>query len=216
MGQAQGAGSLLTPDQTDEHEPGATARLVAVPPPSREALETLLSRTAAGDQEAFASLYDAVAPRVHGLARRVVRDPALAEEVTQEVFLQVWREAARFDPARGSALAWLLTLTHRRAVDRVRAEQAQSDRLHRYESRSSTTPYDVTAERATERLEAVRVRRALDDVGEPHRSALELAYLEGLTHQEVAERTGVPLGTAKTRIRDGLRKLRHTMTGGER
>lgn len=216
MGQAQGAGSLLTPDQTDEHEPGASARLVAVPPLSRDALETLLSRAAAGDQEAFASLYDAVAPRVHGLARRVVRDAAVAEEVTQEVFLQVWREASRFDPARGSALAWLLTLTHRRAVDRVRAEQAQSDRLHRYESRSSTTPYDVTAERATERLEAVRVRRALDDVGEPHRSALELAYLEGLTHQEVAERTGVPLGTAKTRIRDGLRKLRHTMTGGER
>lgn len=215
MGQASGAGSFLTPDPTHHHEPGAPARLVAVPPSAPDHLDLLL-RVAAGDQDAFATLYDAVAPRVHGLARRVVRDPALAQEVTQEVFLQVWREADRFDPARGSALAWLLTLTHRRAVDRVRAEQAQSDRLRRYESRSTATPYDTTAEEATQRLEAGRVRRALDEVGEPHRSALELAYLEGLTHQEVAERTGVPLGTAKTRIRDGLRKLRHAMTGGGR
>ncbi|GGK69550.1 ECF RNA polymerase sigma factor SigK [Ornithinimicrobium pekingense] len=216
MGQASGAGSLLTPDPTHHHEPGTAARLAAVPPPARNDLAELLAQVAEGDQESFADLYDAIAPRVHGLARRVVRDPAMAEEVTQEVFLQVWREARRFDPSRGSALSWLLTLTHRRAVDRVRAEQAQSDRLHRYESRSSTTPYDTTAEQATQRLEAGRVRRALDGVGEPHRSALELAYLEGLTHQEVAERTGVPLGTAKTRIRDGLGKLRHAMTGGER
>ena len=213
MGQAARAGTLLTSDPTDHHEPGVPARLVAVPTVVDD-LDRLLTRAAAGDQDAFASLYDAVAPRLHGLARRVVRDPALAEEVIQEAFLQVWREASRFDPSRGSALAWMLTLTHRRAVDRVRAEQAQSDRLHRYESRSATTPYDTTVEQATRRLDAGRVRRALDDVGEPHRSALELAYLEGLTHQEVAERTGVPLGTAKTRIRDGLRKLRHAMTGG--
>lgn len=172
-------------------------------------------RVAGGDQEAFAALYDTLGARVHGLARRVVRDPAIAEEVTQEVFLQAWREAHRFEPGRGTALSWVLTLTHRRAVDRVRAEQAQSDRLHRYESRSTVTPYDTTAEQASERLEAGRVRRALEKVGEPHRSALELAYLEGLTHREVAERTGVPLGTAKTRIRDGLHKLRHAMTGGE-
>ncbi len=172
-------------------------------------------RVAGGDQEAFAHLYDAVAPRLHGLARRVVRDPAMAEEVMQEVFLQVWREASGFDQSRGSGLAWLLTLTHRRAVDRVRSEQAQSDRLHRYESRSSTTPYDTTAEQAVGRMEASRVRRALDEVGEPHRTTLELAYLGGLTHSEVAARMGVPLGTAKTRIRDGLRKLRHAMTGGE-
>ncbi|WP_407669363.1 ECF RNA polymerase sigma factor SigK [Ornithinimicrobium avium] len=170
---------------------------------------------AAQDREAFAQLYDAVAARVHGLAVRVVRDPAIAEEVTQEVFLQVWREASRFDPGRGSALAWLLTLTHRRAVDRVRSEQAQSDRLRRYEARTSTTAYDSTAEQATQRMEAARVRRALDDVGEPHRSALELAYFEGLTQREVAERMGVPLGTAKTRLRDGLRKVRTAMRGGE-
>lgn len=177
-------------------------------------LDTQLGRVARGDRAAFADLYDAVAPRVYGLTQRVVRDPAIAEEVTQEVFLQVWREADRFDASRGSAWAWLLTLTHRRSVDRVRAEQAQSDRLHRYEAQTSSRPFDTTAEEAVERVEAGRVRTALDLVGEPHRTALQLAYLEGLTHREVAQRTGVPLGTAKTRIRDGLRKIRHTMTGG--
>jgi RNA polymerase sigma-70 factor, ECF subfamily len=215
VGQAARAGSLLSHDPTHPTEPGAPARLVAVTAPAADGLEALLGRVADGDQDAFADLYDAVAPRLHGLARRIVRHPAVAEDVTQEAFLQVWREAARFDPARGSALAWLLTLTHRRAVDRVRAEQAQSDRLRRYESRSVTTPYDTTAEDVVARLDAGRVRRALDVVGEPHRTALTLAYLEGLTHREVAERTGVPLGTAKTRIRDGLRKIRHAMTGGE-
>lgn len=214
MGQAQGAGSLLTRDLPAE--PGERARLTAVPTPKVENLANLIAQVAQGDQSCFADLYDAVAPRVHGLAVRVVRDQHLAQEVTQEVFLQVWREASRFDPARGSAMAWLLTLTHRRAVDRVRAEQAQSDRLARYESLTSSTPYDSTAEEATLRVAATGVRRALEDVGEPHRTALELVYLDGLTHREVAERTGVPLGTAKTRIRDGLLKVRHVMTGGER
>lgn len=214
MGQASGAGTLLSRVPGRRPEPGTRARLVAVEPPPRE--EALLLEAATGDQLAFAALYDAVAPRLYGLARRVVRDETIAEEVTQEVFLQVWREASRFDPARGSALAWLLMLTHRRAVDRVRSEHAQSERLHRYESHRSTTPYDTTAEHAVERLEAGVVRRALDQVGEPHRTALELAYLEGLTHSEVAARTGVPLGTAKTRIRDGLRKMRNAMPGGER
>lgn len=179
------------------------------------AVDALLLRLAAGDRAAFTDLYDAVAPRVFGLVRRVVRDQAIAEEVTQEVFLQVWQDAGRFDPSRGSALAWLLTLTHRRSVDRVRSEQAQSDRLHRYEARGTPVPYDTTADEAVGRIEAGRVRRALDLVGEPHRTALRLAYLNGLTHRQVAEHTGVPLGTAKTRIRDGLHKIRHVMSGGE-
>lgn len=213
MGQAQGAGSLLTRDLPAE--PGERARLTAVPTPKVENLANLIAQVAQGDQSCFADLYDAVAPRVHGLARRVVRNPTLAEEVTQEVFLQVWREASRFDPDKGSALAWLLTITHRRAVDRVRSEQAQSDRLLRYESQQSATPYDSTVEQVTLRSEATRVRRALEVVGEPHRSTLELVYLDGLTHSEVAARTGVPLGTAKTRIRDGVRKVRKVMEGGE-
>ncbi|HSP60021.1 MAG TPA: ECF RNA polymerase sigma factor SigK [Ornithinimicrobium sp.] len=198
MGPPQGAGSLLSPATADPTD-----------------LATLLLRVAAQDQPAFADLYDAVAARVHGLALRVLRNPTMAEDVTQEVFLQVWREAAGFDPARGSALAWLMTLAHRRAVDRVRSEEAQSARLHRYESLQTTVPFDSTAEAGELRWEAARVRRAIDTVGEPHRTTLILAYFEGLTHREVAERTQVPLGTAKTRIRDGLRKMRQVMAGGE-
>ncbi|QFG70362.1 sigma-70 family RNA polymerase sigma factor [Ornithinimicrobium pratense] len=197
------------PPGSDPSTAGAARSSGAAP------LDSLLGQVGRGDRAAFADLYDAVAPRLYGLAQRVVRDAAIAEEVTQEVFLQVWREADRFSPARGSALAWLLTLTHRRSVDRVRSEQAQSDRLHRYESHVTSVPYDTTAEEAVGRVEAGRVRTALDLVGEPHRTALQLAYLEGLTHREVAQQTGVPLGTAKTRIRDGLHKIRHAMTGGE-
>lgn len=198
MGPAQGAGSSLSPAA-----------------PDRTDLAALLLRVADQDQAAFADLYDAVAARVHGLALRVLRNPAMAEDVTQEVFLQVWREAPGFDPARGSALAWLMTIAHRRAVDRVRSEEAQSARLHRYESLHEAAPFDSTAEAGELRWEAARVRRAIDMVGEPHRTTLMLAYFEGLTHREVAERTQVPLGTAKTRIRDGLRKMRQVMTGGE-
>jgi RNA polymerase sigma-70 factor, ECF subfamily len=174
-------------------------------------LADALLRTASGDQGAFSQVYDAVAGRLHGLVLRVVRNPAIAEEVTQEVFLQVWRTADGFDPGRGSALSWLMTLAHRRAVDRVRSEQAQSDRMDRYETLHRTEPYDVTAEEVQQRWDASRVRVALDEVGEPHRSALELAYFEGLTHREVAERLDIPLGTAKTRIRDGLRKTRDVL-----
>lgn len=178
-------------------------------------LSTLLQRVAQQDQAAFAALYDATSPRLYGLALRVLRNPAMAEEVTQEVLLQVWREAGAFDPARGSALAWLMTITHRRAVDRVRAEEAQSARLRRYETLHETAPFDSTAEAGELRWEAARVRNAIDEVGEPHRTTLILAYFEGMTHREVAERTQVPLGTAKTRIRDGLRKMRQVMAGGE-
>lgn len=198
MGPPQGAGAFLSPATTD---PGD--------------LSALLLRVAGQDQSAFADLYDAAAARIHGLALRVLRNPTMAEDVTQEVFLQVWREAAGFDPARGSALAWLMMLAHRRAVDRVRSEEAQSARLHRYESLHETTPFDSTVEAGELRVEATRVRSAIDTVGEPHRTALVLAYFEGLTHREVAERTEVPLGTAKTRIRDGLRKMRQQMSGGE-
>ncbi|WP_122260670.1 ECF RNA polymerase sigma factor SigK [Ornithinimicrobium cerasi] len=197
MGPTQGTGPFLSPQI-------GTADL-----------SILLQRVAQRDQAAFAELYDATAPRVYGLALRVLRNPTMAEEVAQEVLLQVWREADKFDPARGSALAWLLTITHRRAVDRVRSEEAQSARLRRYEALHENVPFDSTAEAGELRSEASRVRSAIDLVGEPHRTTLILAYFEGLTHREVAERTQVPLGTAKTRIRDGLRKMRQVMAGGE-
>lgn len=178
-------------------------------------LSGLIQAAAQGDQGSFAALYDATAPRVLGLVLRVLRDRAQAEEVTQEVFLQVWRSAGSFDPSRGSALAWLLTLAHRRAVDRVRSAQAQSKRDLAYESQHVDTPFDSTAESAQERMEATRVRSALDVLTSPQRSAIELAFFDGLTHREVSERLGVPLGTAKTRIRDGLKRMREQMGGGQ-
>lgn len=171
----------------------------------------LLRRSASGDESAFGELYDAISARVHGLVLRVVRDPAQSEEVTQEVFLEVWRQAARYDAARGSALAWVLTIAHRKAVDRVRSTEAARGRDVTYGVASVDVEHDSTAETVVERLDAERVHRALDTLTEAQRGALELAYLSGYTHTEVASLLNLPLGTAKTRIRDGLIRLRDTL-----
>jgi len=174
-------------------------------------LVELLGRSARGDQAAFARLYDDTAPRVHGLVLRVVRDPAQAEEVTQEVFLEVWRTASRFDRSRGSALSWLLTMAHRRAVDRVRSAEAASRNETTYHRQNPAVEHDQTAETAESSLEARRVRDALDALTDVQREALELAYFGGYTHTEVATMLDLPVGTAKTRIRDGLIRMRDTM-----
>lgn len=176
-------------------------------------LAALLSAVAAGDQQAFAEIYDATAARVFGLVHRVLRDRAQAEEVTQEVFLQVWRSAGSFDPSRGSGLTWILTLAHRRAVDRVRSAAARTAREGAYASQRDPGAQDSTAEKVEARMEAQAVRTALEGLSETQRSAIELAFFDGLTHPEVSSRLGVPLGTAKTRIRDGLRKLRNELGG---
>ncbi len=181
--------------------------------PTPELLGDLLERVAVGDQQAFATFYDAVSPRVYGLVVRILRDPAQSEEVAQEVFVQVWREAGSFDITRGSALSWLLTVAHRRAVDRVRSESAQSKREVVYESRNVTPAFDSTSEAVESRWDARTVRRELAELRDTQREAIELAYFEGLTHREVSERLGLPLGTAKTRIRDGLSRLRQQMGG---
>jgi RNA polymerase sigma-70 factor, ECF subfamily len=150
-------------------------------------LASLLRQSSWGDEGAFALLYDAVAPRLFGLVLRVVRDPAQSEEVTQEAFLEIWRTSTRFEPDRGSALGWMMTIAHRKAVDRVRSAAAQAS------------------------LEAERVRKALQTLTPAQRNALELAFFGGYTHTEVAAMLDLPLGTAKTRIRDGLIRLRHTL-----
>lgn len=175
------------------------------------ALEGWLSACARGDEQAFGRLYDATAPRVFGLVLRILRDRAQSEEVTQEVYHQAWLHSARFDPERGSALAWLLTLAHRRAVDRVRAAEAATRRDVAYEARTRPTAYDETAETVENRIEARRVRAALDRLSDKQRDAIELAYFGGHTHTEVAGILDVPLGTTKTRIRDGLLRLRDTL-----
>jgi RNA polymerase sigma-70 factor (ECF subfamily) len=177
-------------------------------------LGLLLNRAARGDKAAFAELYDATASRVHGLALRVVRDPAQAEEVTQEVYLEVWRQASRYDAARGSALAWLMTITHRKAVDRVRSAEAATRRDIAYEQTNRTVEHDTTAEAAHAGLEARRVRAAMAQLTDVQREAIELAYFGGYSHSEVAALLDLPVGTAKTRIRDGLIRLRDTIGVG--
>jgi RNA polymerase sigma-70 factor, ECF subfamily len=178
-------------------------------------LADLLRSSARGDEAAFTQLYDETAARVHGLVLRVVRDPAQAEEVTQEVYLQAWRSAAQYDEQRGSALAWLMTLAHRRAVDRVRAAEAASRQDTTYHQRSQVVDHDTTAEAAEASMEARRVRSALGELTQVQRQALELAYFGGYTHTEVATMLDLPVGTAKTRIRDGLIRLRDAMGVGQ-
>ena len=184
-------------------EPEQTRQQVTTTPVD---VDELMSQVADGDQDAFAALYDAVAPRVYGLIRRVVRDAALAEEVAQEALVEVWRNASRFDRARGSAAGWIFTIAHRRAVDRVRAEQAAAERERR--TARASVPFDDVVEEVTARLEQHAVRRCLDALTRVQREAILLAYYRGLTYPEVADRLGAPLPTIKTRMRDGLIRLR--------
>lgn len=174
-------------------------------------LAALVAASARGDDGAFARLYDAVSARLYGLVLRVVRDPAQAEEVAQEAFLEIWRQSARFDPRVGSPMGWMLTIAHGKAVDRVRSAQAATHREDSYGARTQERSFDTTSDQVESRLDAQRVRRALDALTDTQRGAVELAYLGGYTHTEVAGLLGVPLGTAKTRIRDGLIRLRDTL-----
>ncbi len=177
-------------------------------------LGELLRRSSRGDEAAFAELYDATSARVYGLVLRVVRDPAQAQEVTQEVFLETWRTASRFDAQRGSAISWILTISHRKGVDRVRSAEAASRRDTSYHQTNHTVAHDTTAESAATVIEGQRVRQAMADLTVAQRTALELAYFGGYTHTEVATMLDLPVGTAKTRIRDGLIRLRDTMGVG--
>lgn len=189
---------------TDSAEPAADHG----PAPTEPSSEELLLAVAAGDQAAFARLYDRLAPRVFGLVRQLLRDAAQAEEVTQEVFVELWQTAPRFDATRGTVLSWALTLSHRRAVDRVRAAQASRERDLRIGARDWAPEHDSVAEHVELRLESRRVQAALDRLTELQRQAVTLAYYGGYSHSEVAELLAVPLGTVKTRIRDGMIRLR--------
>jgi len=177
-------------------------------------LDDLLAAVARGDQAAFARLYDACAGHVYGLVRRVLRDPAQSEEVAQEVLVEVWRTAPRYDPCRGTALGWILTIAHRRAVDRVRSEQASRRREDADGRARPADAHDAVAEEVELRLEHQQVRRALASLTALQREAVELAYYGGYTHREVADLLGAPLGTVKTRLRDGLLRLRDEMGVG--
>ncbi|PZF55369.1 RNA polymerase subunit sigma [Curtobacterium sp. MCSS17_008] len=173
--------------------------------------DDLLARVATGDQSAFSELYDALSGRVLGLVTRLLKDRAQSEEVTQEVFLEVWQQATRFDRSRGTAASWVLTMAHRRAVDRVRASQASHDRDTRVGIRDLEAGFDQVSESVEIRIEHERVSRALGRLTEFQRQAVQLAYYGGYSHSEMAERLGVPIGTVKTRLRDGMIRLRDEM-----
>ncbi|MDA4895465.1 ECF RNA polymerase sigma factor SigK [Streptomyces sp. MS2A] len=175
---------------------------------ARDAVADLLVRIATDDRDAFAELYDLLSGRVFGLILRVVVNRAQSEEVLQEVFLEIWQSAARFAPNRGQGRSWILTIAHRRAVDRVRSSQAGSDRDVRAGIRDLGVPYDSVAEQAELGIEGRRVVAALGELPEPQRDALVLAYYGGYSQSEIAAMTATPLGTVKTRMRDGLSRLR--------
>ena len=181
---------------------------VAVDPGAGPTLTDLLLRIARQDQAAFALFYQQTSKRVYGLARRVLIDPELSEDATQEVYLQVWNTADRFDPAMGSPMAWLMTLAHRRAVDRVRSEQSATDREARYGAATQTIDHDDVVDTVTQRLEAESVVRCLGTLTETQQESVKLAYYGGLTYREVAEKLGVAVPTIKSRIRDGLIRLK--------
>lgn len=178
------------------------------------ALADLLARSGRGDEAAFAAFYDATSSRAYGLALRVVRNPAHAEEVAQEAYLDAWRSSSRYDARLGSAAGWLLTIVHRKAVDRVRSVEASSRRDESWQHHTRPVEHDETAEAVESSLDAQRVRGAVATLTAVQREAVELAYFGGYTHTEVATMLDVPIGTAKTRIRDGLIRLRDSMGVG--
>jgi RNA polymerase sigma-70 factor, ECF subfamily len=174
---------------------------------NREDLAQLLARVARGDHQAFETVYGQLAGPVYGMVRQVLRDPAQSEEVAQEVLLEIWRVASRYDRDKGSPAAWALTIAHRRAVDRVRSETACTRREH--DAAAGLLPasasHDEVADTVAASIEQQRVRRCLDGLSALQRESVTLAYY---SHAQVAALLGVALGTVKTRIRDGLIRLR--------
>jgi RNA polymerase sigma-70 factor, ECF subfamily len=171
-------------------------------------LNDLLGLVAGGDEGAFGQLYDQSSGRVFGLVRRLLKDSAQSEEVTQEIFLEVWQNAKRYDPNKGSATTWILTMAHRRAVDRIRSSQSTRDRDQKIGLRDLEREYDSVSESVEIKVEHERVGEALKRLTELQRQAVTLAYYGGYSHTEVAEMLKVPIGTVKTRLRDGMIRLR--------
>lgn len=170
----------------------------------------LVERTAIGHETAFNELYSVTRARVYNQVNRVVQNPSLAAEVTQDVFVELWIHAQRYDHTMGSVMAWLLTIARRRAIDRVRQEEGSHRRDTRYADDHPTKEVDVF-DSVSRLIDAEHIRMALRDLTDRQRQAVELAYLDGYANLEIADLLGIPLGTTKTRIRDGLTRLQTTM-----
>ncbi|MBG6182034.1 ECF RNA polymerase sigma factor SigK [Arthrobacter sp. CAN_A1] len=180
-----------------------------------QTLAGLLRLAGQGDQDAFTAFYHLTSRRVYGLARRVIVDAEIAHDATQEIFVIVWKNAHKYNPTLGTPLAWLLTITHRKAVDKVRSEQATINRQTRWGITNHTPEYDVVAETVTTRAETQSVITCLKSLSPIQQEAINLAYYNGLTYREVAEHLSIPLPTIKTRIREGLKHLRVCLDYGE-
>ncbi len=198
-------GVMETPNAPN---PEGSAAVTDPPADISQRLSTLLAAVARGDQAAFAEFYQLTSRRVFGMARRVLIDPELSEDTTQEVFLQVWQNAAKFDPQAGSPLSWLMTISHRRAVDKVRSTQSSTDREAKYGASTQDIDHDSVSDEVGSRLEAEAVVRCLETLTETQQESVRLAYYGGLTYREVAERLNAAVPTIKSRIRDGLIRLK--------
>jgi RNA polymerase sigma-70 factor (ECF subfamily) len=174
-------------------------------------LSELMILSARGHEDAFAELYDLTSARIYGLILRLLRSAEHSAEVTQEVYIEVWRQAARYVPEKGSVLAWMTTMAHRRAVDRVRSVTSETAREQRYSRQSGDREVDHVWEGVAQQFDIERVRKGMASLTEIQREALTLAYFGGYTQSQVAQLLKLPLGTVKTRIRDGLIGLRDAL-----
>lgn len=176
--------------------------------------ESLLRRTARGDEAAFEALLRSFAPLVYGVALRVCEDQSLAEEVAQDAFLDLWRTAARYESAKGSAHAWVVTIAHRRAIDRMRSEHSRVGREKRSRALLPMIEFDEVAEAVDAEDERTRLHGCLGGLSRIQRESIHLAFFDGLTHSQISVKLQLPLGTAKARLREGLGKLKTCMGAG--
>lgn len=179
-------------------------------------LSALLTRAAAGDRAAFTRFYDLTSSRIYGLALRVLRDRTHAEEVVQEAYLQYWQRAGEYHPDRGSVISWMMTIVHRRAVDRIRSEELSRRRTEQYTAQNGTVSEPSTLDLVLQHEESITLRDCLGRLTDLQRNSIELSYFSGMTYPEVAAHTATPLPTTKSRIRDGLRRLRQCVRSAER
>ena len=214
-------GVIATPDVRRGYGGGVTSGHAATGDDDRPGgatseagtLRDLLTASAGGDRAAFSHLYDLTSARIYGLALRVIRDVHYAEEVVQESYLQYWQKADQYQPSRGSVITWMMTIAHRRAVDRVRTEELQQRKAAEYGAGNASTPHPIPLEVVVDREETRTLHTCLDRLTELQRASIEMSYFNGMTYPEVAAVMSTPLPTIKSRIRDGLRRLKKCLHG---